>query len=86
MTAVFGASNIDIEWFQDTEFQQEFSIAARTQNTRLDGEHHVMLGVKLFETDEYEYTTPFWIIVEDPCTPYDCTLTEFLPTSKPANI
>ena len=54
----------------------------------LDGVHKVKLAVKMNEfSTAWTYLDPFWITVEDPCKPYDCSVTRFFPlVSRPANI
>ena len=54
-------------------------MAVRTQDKLLNGDHHVMLAVKAFDEENWQYTGDFYITVQDPCNPYDCTLTEFYP-------
>jgi len=52
-------------------------IKARTTNKAMDGDHLVMLEVRLKENSAPQYSNEFTISVRDPCLTYNCSTTEF---------
>lgn len=84
----FGRSNILIEYYQATEYTRQWVVKARTNDRDLDGEHRVLLSVKVNEDSKPVYSNEFWIEVEDPCQPINCSETVYYPedTQSPSDI